>query len=185
MTRLHLSASMVLLLGSLSLLSACGFHLAGTRPLPEPLQRVYINVIAPYQVVQPPLETALRAILQRRGADVRGETAPGTAVIRLSELEETREVLSVGIDGKALEFRLVTSVQYQVFRDGRMLAGPDSLRLTRDYSFQPEQVLAKEAEEARLRAFIQTEMAELMLLRLESQLGKLAAVSTPAPASAP
>ena len=52
-------------------------------------------------------------------------------------------------------------------------------------SFQPEQVLAKEAEEARLRAFIQTEMAELMLLRLESQLGKLAAVSTPAPASAP
>lgn len=153
-------------------LSACGFHLAGTRPLPAPLQRVYINVIAPYQVVQPPLETALRAILQRRGADVRGETEPGTTVIRLSELDETREVLSVGIDGKALEFRLVTSVQYQVFRDGTLLAGPDSLRLTRDYSFQPEQVLAKEAEEARLREFIQTEIAELMLLRLESQLGK-------------
>jgi LPS-assembly lipoprotein len=168
-----------LLLVSALLLTACGFHLAGTRPLPEPLQRVYINVIAPYQVVQPPLETALRAILQRRGADVRGETEPGTTVIRLSELNETREVLSVGIDGKALEFRLVTSVQYQAFRDGALLAGPDSLRLTRDYSFQPEQVLAKEAEEERLREFIQTEIAELMLLRLESQLGKLQPPSTP------
>ncbi len=102
-------------------------------------------------------------------------------MIRLSELNETREVLSVGIDGKALEFRLITSVQYQAFRDGSLLAGPDSLRLTRDYSFQPEQVLAKEAEEARLREFIQTEIAELMLLRLESQLGKLQPLSTPAP----
>ncbi|MES0873801.1 LPS assembly lipoprotein LptE [Sinimarinibacterium thermocellulolyticum] len=154
------------------LLTACGFRLAGTRPLPQPLQRVYIQVIAPYRVVQPPLESALRAILQRRGADVRGETERGTTVIRLSDLVEKREVLSVGIDGKALEFRLVTSVQYQVIRDGALLAGPDALRLTRDYSFQPEQVLAKEAEEARLRAFIQTEIAELMLLRLEAQLAE-------------
>jgi LPS-assembly lipoprotein len=166
-----------LLLALLPLFAACGFHLAGTRPLPEPLLHVYIDVIAPYRVVQPPLETALRAILQRRGAEVRGETAAGTTVIRLSELEEAREVLSVGIDGKALEFRLVTSVNYQVFRDGVLLAGPDALRLTRDYSFQPEQVLAKEAEEARLREFIQTEIAELMLLRLEAQLAAAAATA--------
>jgi LPS-assembly lipoprotein len=162
-----------LLLALLPLFAACGFHLAGTRPLPEPLLHVYIDVIAPYRVVQPPLETALRAILQRRGAEVRGETAAGTTVIRLSELEEAREVLSVGIDGKALEFRLVTSVN----RDGALLAGPDALRLTRDYSFQPEQVLAKEAEEARLREFIQTEIAELMLLRLEAQLAAAAATA--------
>lgn len=155
-------------------LSACGFHLAGTRPLPEPLRTVYIEVIVPYQVVQPPLETALRAGLQRRGAEVRGSGGPGTTVIRLSELEETREVLSIGRNGKALEFRLVTRVNYQVFRDSQALVEPGSLRMTRDYSFQPEQVLAKEAEEARLREFIQTEMAELMLLRLEAQLGHAA-----------
>lgn len=155
-------------------LAACGFHLAGTRPLPEPLRSVYIEVIAPYRVVQPPLETALRAGLQRRGADVRGTSEAGTTVIRLSELTETREVLSVGTDGKALEFRLVTTVHYQVFRAGTSLVAPGDLRVTRDYSFQPEQVLAKEAEEARLREFIQAEMAELMLLRLEAQLGRTA-----------
>ncbi len=178
---IRLLAFLTLALG----LQACGFHLAGTRPLPEPLQKVYIDVIAPYRVVQPPLETALRAILQRRGAEVRGEAGAGTTVIRLSDLNETREVLSVGTDGKALEFRLVTSVNYQAFRDGALLAGPDSLRLTRDYSFQPEQVLAKEAEEARLREYIQTEIAELMLLRLEAQLGAGRPVSTSKEATAP
>lgn len=155
------------------LLVGCGFHLAGTRPLPAPLQAVYIKVVAPYRVVQPPLENSLRAILQRRGADVRGEGGEGVTEIRFTELNETREVLSVGINGKAIEFRLVTSVQYQVFRDGKSLIDPGALRVTRDYSFQPEQVLAKEAEEARLREFIQAEMAELMLLRLEGQLGNL------------
>ncbi|MEW6167796.1 MAG: LPS assembly lipoprotein LptE [Pseudomonadota bacterium] len=153
-------------------LSACGFHLAGTRPLPEPLRAVYIEVIAPYRVLQPPLETALRAGLQRRGAEVLGARAAETTVIRLSELTEAREVLSIGVDGKALEYRLVTSVRYQVLRGGVPLVEPGELRLTREYSFQPEQVLAKEAEEARLREFIQTEMAELILLRLEAQLGR-------------
>lgn len=161
------------------LMTACGFHLAGTRPLPSALLTVYIDVVAPYRVVQPPLETSLRAILQRRGADVRGEQSAGTTEIRLTDLNESREVLSVGIDGKAIEFRLVTSVKYQVFRDGKSLIEPGALRLTRDYSFQPEQVLAKEAEEARLREFIQAEMAELMLLRLDAQLGLLPPVPVP------
>jgi LPS-assembly lipoprotein len=155
-------------------LSACGFHLAGTRPLPQPLQSVYIEVIAPYRVLQPPLETALRSGLQRRGADVRSSPNDGTTLIRLSELKETREVLSVGIDGKALEYRLVTSVHYEIIGGGKALIEPGDLRLTRDYSFQPEQVLAKEAEEVRLREFIQAEMAQLILLRLEAQLGRLA-----------
>lgn len=165
------------------MLAGCGFHLAGTRPLPSALQTVYIDVVAPYRVVQPPLETSLRTILQRRGADVRGEQGAGTTEIRLTDLTESREVLSVGINGKALEFRLVTSVQYQVFRDGKTLVEPGALRLTRDYSFQPEQVLAKEAEEARLREFIQAEIAELMLLRLEAQLSQLP--MTPIPVQAP
>lgn len=160
-----------LVIGLVATLAGCGFHLAGMRPLPEALRTVYIEVVAPYRVVQPPLETALRAGLQRRGAQVRGSGGAGTTVIRLSGLDERREVLSIGRDGKALEFRLVTQVDYQVLRDGQMLVEPGSLRMTRDYSFQPTQVLAKEAEEARLREFIQTEMAELILLRLEAQLG--------------
>ena len=40
-----------------ALTAACGFHAAGTRPLPEPLRRVRIDLVAPYRVSEPPVET--------------------------------------------------------------------------------------------------------------------------------
>ncbi len=163
-------------------LTACGFRLAGARPLPEALQRVSIDVITPYRVSEPPVETALRAVLQRRGAAIAEEAKPGITQILLSELDESRQVLSIGADGKAIEFRLVTRVHYQVRRDNVVLVQPDVLIATRDYSFEPAQVLAKEAEEARLRGFIQTELAELLMLRLEAQLSRAPpAGATPQP----
>ncbi len=161
-------------------LSACGFRLAGTRPLPPLLQSVNVEFITPYRVSEPPMESAMRANLQRRGASISEEAKAGVTQIVLSNLDESRQVLSVGPDGKALEFRLVTRVQYEVRRDGVVLVPPGSLLATRDYSFEPEQVLAKEAEEARLRDFIQTELAELLMLRLEAQLARLPE-PTPAP----
>lgn len=154
------------------LLSACGFHLAGNRPLPEPLKSVYINVIAPFRVSEPPLETYLRSTLLRRGGQVQGRVTEGVTVIRLSNLKESRTVLSLGPDGKALEYQLTTSIQYQVSRDGKPLMPSDSLSASRDYSFNAQEVLAKEAEESRLRDFIQNELAELLLLRLETTLSR-------------
>lgn len=165
---------MLLVLALLGL-GGCGFHLVGNRPLPEALRSVYINVIAPYRVSEPPLEGYLRSSLLRRGGQVQGKVDPGVTVIRLSGLKEGRTVLSIGQDGKALEYQLTTSVQYEVMRDGKVILPSDSLSVSRDYSFNAQQVLAKEAEEARLRDFIQNELAELLLLRLETTLSHAAA----------
>lgn len=165
------------------LIAGCGFRLAGTRPLPPALQVVHIDVITPYRVSEPPVESALRADLLRRGATIAEEAGPEVTQIVLSELDESRQVLSIGPDGKALEFRLVTRVRYEVRQGPVVLVQPGTLLATRDYSFEPEQILAKEAEEARLREFIQTELAELLMLRLEAQLSRLP-VTPPAVAPA-
>lgn len=164
------------------LLSACGFRLMGDRPLPELLDVVFIDVEAPYRVREPPVETHLRALLQRRGASIRTRSGDGVTAVRIQELNTVREVLSVGPDGKALEFLLRTTVRYRVERDGTVLVPSDYLEISRDFSFNADQVLAKDAEEARLRAYIQTELAELILIRLEARLGGLPA---PAPAVVP
>ncbi|MBI2384072.1 MAG: hypothetical protein HYV18_08385 [Gammaproteobacteria bacterium] len=156
-------------------LAACGFHLAGTRPLPPPLQSVYIDVIAPYRVSEPPLETALRARLLRRGADVTASQRAARTVLRLSNLKEERRVLSVGADGKAVEFQLTTRVRFELIGPDRLLVPQGELSVARDYSFKADEVLAKEAEQARLRAYIQDELAELLLLRLEAVLSRPAA----------
>lgn len=179
MNTIH-SASIIALC---AMLAACGFHLAGRRPLPDALKTVYVDAVNPYRVSDPPVVTSLRAILQRRGARIMPASAPGQTEIRLSELRETRNVLSVGLDGKALEFQLITRVRYQVLRDGQSLVAPGTLQVERDYSFNAEEVLAKEVEETRLREYMQNDLAEQLILRLETLLARAAAAPPLPPAS--
>lgn len=151
------------------LAGGCGFHWAGSRVLPAQLSWVYIDVVTPYKVEKPPLEAALRTRILRRGGVVSGSVGEARTVLRITELSESREVLSVDPFGKAVEYKLTTRLRYELFEDGQPLVPPDVLRVSRDYSFNAQQVLAKEAEEARLQAFMQDELAELLLLRLEAQ----------------
>lgn len=154
-------------------LPACGFHLAGTRPMGELLQQVRIDVEARYEVSEPPIETSLRARLVRRGGTVVEKDGENVTLITLSSLDETREVLSLDPDGKALEFLLTTRVRYEVSRNGETLLPLTEVRVNRDYSFDQEQVLAKEAEEERLLRFMQEELAELVLLQIDARLARL------------
>ncbi len=163
-------------------LVACGFHLAGSRELPEPLRSVYIQANLPYSVDEPPVEAALRVRLRRRGGTVVGSPGQARSVLKLTDLTERREVLSVGRDGKALEFRLITSVNFSLYAGETLLLPPRTQVVSRDYSFRAEEILAKEAEEARLRRFIQDELAELILLRLDTELSRQP-VYSPLPAA--
>lgn len=164
----------------LTLLAACGFHAAGSRPLPEPLRHVRIDVVAPYRVSEPPVETELRALLVRRGAEIVEKKArDDVTVIRLSNLREARDVLSVGADGKALEYELVLRADYDVRTGTRVWMAPDQIEVRRDYSFNAGQVLAKEQEADRLRDFLEQEMAELLLLRIEAVASRAAAPAAP------
>ena len=151
----------------IALLAGCGFHWAGSRPLPPGLDAVYIDIVTPYRVSKPPLAAALDARLARRGARILGSPGDGAAMLRITELAEVREVLSVDPFGKAVEYKLTTRLKYELLRDGQPLVPGDGLQVSRDYSFNAQQVLAKEAEEARLQSFMQDELAELLLLRLE------------------
>lgn len=176
-------------LGLALLLVACGFHPAGTRPLPDPLKRVRIDMVQPYRVSEPPVETSLRDRLARRGAKVETKDDDGVTLIRLSELRESREVLSVGPDGKALEYELILRMHYEV-RTGQHVWVPRTMiEARRDYSFNAQQVLPKEQEAERLREYLEDELAELLLLRIEAATAQAVQVPSPTtlvpPVSAP
>ena len=159
----------VLILSAALLLSAGGgFQLAGIRPLPPALQTVYIDVVAPYRVSEPPVEVALRALIQRRGGTVLDRADGASAVIRLSHISETKQALAIGLDGKALEYQLLTSVDYTVFNGNQILVPPSTISESRVYSFDPQQVLANDAEEAHLREYIQNDLADFLLLRFDA-----------------
>jgi LPS-assembly lipoprotein len=173
-------------LAALALLSlaACGFRLVDSGPLPEVLRRVNVDMPLGFEVAEPPIEAALRAKLVRRGAEIVARAANASTQIRLSELTEQREILSLGGDGKALEYRLVIGVRYELLRDGTVLLG-DRLSVARDYSFQLDQILQKELEEEQLRQYIQTELAELVLLRITTGLARLPPTAPVVPSPEP
>ena len=174
-----MKSTRALALGLALLLGACGFHPAGTRPLPDPLKRVRIDMVQPYRVSEPPVETSLRDRLTRRGAKVETKDDDGVTLIRLSELRESREVLSVGSDGKALEYELILRVNYEV-RTGQHVWVPRTMiEARRDYSFNAQQVLPKEQEAERLREYLEDELAELLLLRIEAASAQAAQAPTP------
>lgn len=184
MRRLRAAAVGAALVAAAMALSACGFNIAGSRPLPEALRFVRIDTVAPYRVSEPPVETALRARLARRGAEMVEKARDGVTVIRLTDLKETRQVLSVGADGKALEYQLILRVAFEVSTGDQVWLPADQIEVRRDYSFNAQQILAKEQEAERLRAFMQDEMAELMLLRIEAAASRAAAPAPP-PGAAP
>lgn len=159
-------------------LSACGFKLVGSGSWPAELNRVHVDMSLGYRVAEPPIQTALRGKLLRRGATIVAKPGAGDTLIRLSDFTERRETLSIGSDGKALEYRLVIAVRYEVLKNGVALLPANTLSVSRDYSFTLDQILQKELEEEQLREYIQNELAELLLLRITTGL-KEAAVETP------
>lgn len=160
----------ILAIAFVLLLAGCGFRLVGSGELAPELKTVYVEMPLGYRVSEPPLVTALRARLTRRGAEVVSRAERSEVVLRLSGLDERRETLSIGADGKALEYRLSIAVRYDLLRGGMALLPGGNLTVSRDYSFQLDQILQKELEEQRLREYLQNELAELVLLRLETGL---------------
>ena len=165
-------------------LGGCGFHLAGERPLPPALSSVYVDMVQPYRVGTPPLETAVQSRITARGGEVKSHIGDAKSVLRLSNLSETREVLSIGADGLANEYRLVTQVTFELHSGEQELVPPQPQGVSRTYSFSVDEILGKEAEEARLRNFMQDELAQLILLRIDAALARTVPPQ-PAPEPAP
>lgn len=168
------------------LLGGCGFHLAGHTPLPKPLRSVYIDFVDPYHVDVPPLEIDLTERLRDSGATVVGHPEQAHSILRLSHLRQTRETVAIGANGRALEYRLTTSVRYEVLSSNRVLLPPETQAVSSNYSFNAQQILAKQEEESRLEKYIQNELAELLLMRIQARLTHLppaATASLPATAS--
>lgn len=165
-------------------LGGCGFHLAGHTPMPPQLQTVYVEFVDPYHVAVPPLQTDLVDRLTSGGAKVVPYPQQAKSILRLSNLTQSREAVAIGPDGRALEYRLITSVSYELASGGKVLLPPETQTVSGDYSFNAQQILAEEEEETRLENYIQDELAELLLVRIRARLTHLPPADEAVPAAA-
>lgn len=157
------------------LLAGCGFHLQGSRPLPEALQKISVEYKQPFDVIKPPLLGFLQQETERRGGWV--VTTPDAAIgkLRILKLEHDRELLSVSpATGKRIETLYRTAVEFDFQRDGKVVLPQQRLVVFRELFFDNREVIPNEYEVEEIREQMQRELAQLMLLRLETQLASAA-----------
>lgn len=149
------------------LLAGCGFYLKGQRPLPEELRDVRIqNSVSP--VVESELERALRTEIVRRGGRI--GVIRNASILRIVDVKQEEQVLSLGPDGKAIEYLLTITVTFALERDSGMAVPQQSLTVYEEYSFDKREVVAAEHESRSITNALYRELAELILIRIETSL---------------
>jgi len=148
-----------LAVAGLAMLAGCGFQLRGQASLP--FNSAYVDA-APRSV----LAVQLRKHLDQQ-AKLAGQRDDADVVIRLTGENRGKTILSLSGGGKVREYRLVDMVTVSaVSPDGKEILTPTDIRLTRDFSYSDEQILAKEAEEAMLRKDMDDDALRQILRRL-------------------
>ena len=141
------------------MLTACGFQLRGHAALP--FTAAYVDAPSTSN-----LATALRRSLasqQKLAQDA--NTAP--VLIKLEQETYNKAILALSSGGKVREYRLEYHVQLSVNDSaGHTLVEPTQIKLSNDFSYTDEQLLAKESEEASLFRNMEQDALRQILRRL-------------------
>ncbi len=150
-------------------LVACGFHLrgaGGNAVLPVSLAAIRVAVSGP--TADPPLAAAVRQALVQAGAKV-VEAGDVPTLVLLGEEVDSRVASVNPATAKASGYVLHYSAGFRL--DGPRPIAPQTVRLQRDYSFDPGQVLGQEQQERDLLSNMRQEAAREIVRRLASAHG--------------
>ena len=148
------------------LLSGCGFQLRGqgTVKLPESLATIRVSIQGSQAANDPLRLTMEDALRVQAGATI---TQAGDApVLTLTRETIDSQVLTVDASGKAGEYLLRYEIGFSLADINGPLLPPQTLRLQRDYRFNPLNVLAKEQEEENLKRELRRDALSQIIRRL-------------------
>ncbi|MCD2449328.1 LPS assembly lipoprotein LptE [Methylicorpusculum oleiharenae] len=132
----------VLVLGLALMTVACGYHLRGAIELPEQMRKVYLKNAS--QSLQEQFTKTLKA----SSVDVVKEISQAGLVVAVFNEQMDRRVLSLSSTGKANEFELNYSLDYELQdASGAVLKKIQSIEITREYYNDQEAIIAKTNEE--------------------------------------
>lgn len=152
----------VLLLCAL-LFSGCGFQLRGAATLP--FETLYVQAPTGSQFAN-----QFRRVVAA-GSATRMVDDPKSAEATLVLIQELREknILSLSGTGRVREFQLRYRMSYRLLDKNAVETLPVSeIVLTRDFSFNDQDTLSKESEEALLFRDMQTDAVQQLVRRLQA-----------------
>ncbi len=145
------------------LLTSCGWHLRGMRPMPEGISKV--SVQAPTQ----DLEDAWARQLSENGVTVKADSKEADATLVVENETFNRRVLSVDQDtGKTREFELAYTATVSMKRtDGSILLEPQTVRLLRNFVFDEFAVIGAKNEQDALHREMRAAALQQLLFRIQ------------------
>ncbi|MBT8422636.1 MAG: hypothetical protein HKN56_00165 [Gammaproteobacteria bacterium] len=158
-------ASVIVCLGALLALSACGFRLQGSQTFPEVMATTYIEAEDRYSEFY----RGLRLALEQGGVAVTDSVVAATAVLRIEQDQTGRSVLTVSSRNVPTEYDVYYRITYSVWADGAEILPSRSLTKRQDFTFDSTQVLGKSREEEVLREAI----AQDLVRQVAQQLARL------------
>ena len=156
--------NLLIIVIALSLVSGCGYRLAGKADLDPVFDSTHVSYKGRGQAMAKLLEKQLTA---NKYELVSAEQA--SALVEVLYENTDREILSVDDDGKVREYELILSVGIDVKdSEGKRLVGNQQVRLTRDFLFDINDVLGKGGEEQAIYQEMRADAARLILYRLQA-----------------
>ena len=144
------------------LLTGCGWRLQGTGHLSEAASITYVDARDTYT----DFHRALVRSLSSSGARVVEDSGEAKAIVHVRRDESGQRVLSVSARNTPEEYEVYYRIEYSVEAGGTEVIGPQTLELTREYSYDEGAVLAKQREAAILRDALARDLAALVVRRL-------------------
>jgi len=154
-------AMRTLLLLTVLLLSACGFHLRGQAGMP--FDTLYLDAANPGT----PFIADLRRNLEANKVRLVSSANEADVVLNIVLEIPEKQILTLGGSGRVNEFQLRYRVSLRAYDLKQQDWIPaEEMLLRRDYIYDDTQVLAKEAEEALLYQSMRSDMVQQIVRRL-------------------
>lgn len=148
--------------------------------MPAELKQVHITGIAEYAE----LYLELKRVLQRSGSQLSARPESAKSVINISGEEFRKRVLSVDAQGRAAEYELDYRFTFSVHTnevkqenttdksvsDKKILVPAQQINLTRDFRFDPNNILATDAQERQIRLEMVRFAVQQVIRRIRSHL---------------
>ncbi len=151
-------------LALLTLLAGCGFQLQGALTTPPAMERTYIAATDTHS----PFYREFHATLRAAGVDVVESPADATATFTISFDETDQRVLSVSARNVPTEYEVYYTIRYALDSGADNLLEPQTLTLTRDYTYDSTLVLGKAREEALLREAIVDDLVRIVVKQIST-----------------
>jgi LPS-assembly lipoprotein len=143
-------------------LAGCGFHLRGD--VSYAFTSLFVNAPA-----TAPLTAELKRAFGGTGVKLVDTAAAGEVILDVANLRDDKDVLSLSSGGRVREYLLVKRATFALHdAEGRDWLPAGEIVVRRAYTFNESEVLAREAQEARLLKEMQTDIVQQIVRRLQA-----------------